>query len=290
MKHNVIRLGLTFLLLTLPLAGCRKTEAEKVITVAASQLPHAKILNEAVRPLLAKDGYTLETTVLEWSQMNSAVARKEYDANYFQHLPFLENYNASVSDEEQLTMVCKVHFEKLCLYARDIQGHPSVQDGDRIEIVNDVSNIERALLLLKSKGILSAIHDSCYKDGIFTTFDTSDPNAEVDFAPDYTHVRLTCIQESQLPTSLGDYDFGVIPGNTALTGLGADYAKRIVSSEDVDDKTVSLRANGIAVRKCEEKSAKAQELVKVFADASVKDYVDKTFGDSVLYFYQDLTK
>lgn len=260
---------------------------EKTITIAASELPHAKILNEAIKPVLKDKGYDLKVTVLEWTQQNPAVARGEYDANYFQHLPYLNTYNAEASEDNQLQMVVKVHFEKLCLYASDL-NHKTLQNGDTIEIVNDISNIERALLLLQDHGVIDAISPSCYDgDGTFT-FNTSNPNSQVTFAAAYSNCKITCIQESNLAVSLPDYDFGVIPGNAALTGLGNDYASRIVFGENVDEDILSLRANGVAVRKKDAKSDKSKALVEAFASDSVKNYVASTFGDSVVYHYENL--
>lgn len=260
---------------------------EKTITIAASELPHAKILNEAIKPILKEKGYGLKVTVLEWTQQNPAVARGEYDANYFQHLPYLNTYNAEASEDNQLQMVVKVHFEKLCLYASDL-NHRTLQNGDTIEIVNDVSNIERALLLLQDHGIIDAISPSCYDgEGTFT-FNTSNPNSQVTFAAAYSNCKITCIQESNLAVSLPDYNFGVIPGNAALTGLGNDYASRIVFGENVDEDILSLRANGVAVRKKDVRSDKSKALVEAFASDSVKNYIASTFGDSVVYHYENL--
>lgn len=281
------------LLFTLPLFALAASlfacggNNEKTITIAASELPHAKILNEAIKPVLKDKGYDLKVTVLEWTQQNPAVARGEYDANYFQHLPYLNTYNAEASEDNQLQMVVKVHFEKLCLYASDL-NHKTLQNGDTIEIVNDVSNIERALLLLQDHGVIDAISPSCYDgDGTFT-FDTSNPNSQVTFAAAYSNCKITCIQESNLAVSLPDYDFGVIPGNAALTGLGNDYASRIVFGENVDEDILSLRANGVAVQKKDAKSDKSKVLVEAFASDSVKNYIASTFGDSVVYHYENL--
>ncbi len=281
MKKSLFLLPLSLLVLT----GCG--ESANTITIAASELPHAKILKEAVAPVLEKQGYSLEVTVLEWSQQNSAVARGEYDANYFQHLPYLQDYNSEADEAERLQMACKVHFEKLCLYAANLD-HMSVQNGDRIEIVNDVTNIERALLLLKDNGILSGIKKECYDASGKFTFDVTKPNAQVEFAEAYSNCSLTCIQESNLAVSLVDYHFGVLPGNAALTGLGKDYAKRIVFGEKTSEETLSLRANGIAVLPKNINSEKTKALVDAFATESVAAYIQSTFGESVVYHFENL--
>ncbi len=290
-KLNSI-LSLLLVSSSLALGACSKDNS-KVITIAASELPHAKILKEAIAPIVQKDGYSLEVTVLDWTQQNAAVARGEYDANYFQHLPYLESYNNEVSEENKLTMTCKIHFEKLCLYAKLPNQHKTLQNGDSIEIVNDITNIERALLLLKSKGVLTEISPSCYVDGEFKNFDVTKPNSQVTFSSSYSECSLTCLQESLLPNTLinsNDYQFGIIPGNTALTGFGSSCAERIVFGEDIQQEILDLRANGIAVKKGNEKTPKSLELIKAFADNSVKSYINSTFGESVVYNYIDLTK
>ena len=264
------------------LTGCSN---ENTITVCASELPHAKILNEAIKPILKEKGYDLKVTVLDWTIQNSAVANDEYDANYFQHVPYLNTNN--FEGDKELIAAAKVHYEKLCLYASDKDENKKLDNGETIEIVNDESNIERALLLLNSYDILT-INESCYKEDGSFTFDTSNPNSCVTFLSGYENCSLTCILESNLCVSLNDYNFGVIPGNTALTGLGDDYASRIVLSEKATDETISERANIIAVKKSNKDSEKTKVLVEACKDERVATYVSNTFGDSVLYHYEDL--
>lgn len=264
------------------LTGCSN---ENTITVCASELPHAKILNEAIKPILKEKGYNLKVTVLDWTIQNSAVANDEYDANYFQHVPYLNTNN--FEGDKELIAAAKVHYEKLCLYASDKDENKKLDNGETIEIVNDESNIERALLLLNSYNILE-INSSCYKEDGSFTFDTSNPNSCVTFLSGYENCSLTCILESNLCVSLNDYNFGVIPGNTALTGLGDDYASRIVLSEKATEETISERANIIAVKKSNKDSEKTKVLVEACKDERVATYVSNTFGDSVLYHYEDL--
>ena len=281
-KINIFLSCITILSSSL-LASC---DNANTITVCASELPHAKILNEAVAPILKEKGYDLEVTVLDWTIQNSSVANDEYDANYFQHIPYLNSEN--FEGDKELVAVAKVHYEKLCLYASDKDQNKQLDNGETIEIVNDVTNIERALLLLNSYNILT-INDSCYENNTFT-FDTTNPNSCVTFLPGYEDCKLTCILESNLCVSLSDYNFGVIPGNTALTGLGDDYASRIVLAEKTDEETISQRANVIAVKKSNINTEKTKALVEACKDERVAQYILTTFGESVLYHYEDLTK
>lgn len=281
-KINIFLSCITILSSSL-LASC---DNANTITVCASELPHAKILNEAVAPILKEKGYDLEVTVLDWTIQNSSVANDEYDANYFQHIPYLNSEN--FEGEKELVAVAKVHYEKLCLYASDKDQNKQLDNGETIEIVNDVTNIERALLLLNSYNILT-INDSCYENNTFT-FDTTNPNSCVTFLPGYEDCKLTCILESNLCVSLSDYNFGIIPGNTALTGLGEDYASRIVFAEKATQETISQRANVIAVKKSNINTEKTKALVEACKDERVEQYILTTFGESVLYYYEDLTK
>ena len=280
-KINKLLIG-TLLLAGSLITGCDNSNK---ITVCASDLPHAKILNEAVKPILEEKGYKLDVEVLDWTIQNSAVANDEYDANYFQHIPYLNVNN--FEGEKELVAAAKVHYEKLCLYASDKDTNKKLDNGETIEIVNDISNIERALLLLESYNILT-INENCYEEGEFTNFDTTKPNDYVTFLTGYENCRLTCILESNLCVSLDDYNFGVIPGNTALTGLGDDYASRIVLSEKATEETISERANIIAVKKSNVNSEKTKALVEACGDERVAAYVSNTFGDSVLYHYENL--
>lgn len=281
-KINIFLSCITILSSSL-LASC---DNANTITVCASELPHAKILNEAVAPILKEKGYDLEVTVLDWTIQNSSVANDEYDANYFQHIPYLNSEN--FEGEKELVAVAKVHYEKLCLYASDKDQNKQLDNGETIEIVNDVTNIERALLLLSSYNILT-INDSCYENNTFT-FDTTNLNSCVTFLPGYEDCKLTCILESNLCVSLSDYNFGIIPGNTALTGLGEDYASRIVLAEKATQETISQRANVIAVKKSNINTEKTKALVEACKDERVEQYILTTFGESVLYYYEDLTK
>lgn len=259
--------------------------SEYTITICASKLPHAQILKEAVAPILKEKGYTLDVTVLDWTIQNSAVAENEYDANYFQHIPYLNMNNFDGTRE--LAPAAKVHYEKLCLYSSNKDKNKVLDNFETISIVNDTSNIERALKLLESYNILE-IKDICYTDGQFKNFKTTAPNDYVTFLNGYEHCSLTCIAESNLCVTLDDYNFGVIPGNTALTGLGENFAERIVLSEKVTDDIISENANIICVKKSNLNSPKTTALVDACSDIRVKTYIEETFGESVLYHFENL--
>jgi len=257
-------------------------EKKGEISVCASELPHAKILNECIAPLVAEDGYSLKVKVLDWTIQNDAVANGEYDANYFEHVPYLKTYAGTTA----LYAACKVHYEKLCVYANNT-SKKTLWDGAKIELVNDVSNVERALQLLASNNILTINASNYNANKEFANFDVTHPNDGVTFTDAYKNCTLTCLKESQLCQSLPDYDFGIIPGNTAMTGLGSDYAIRISFGEAPSDELISQKANIITVTKANKDSAKTKELVKACSDPRLGQYISGTFGESVLYHFEN---
>jgi D-methionine transport system substrate-binding protein len=186
----------------------------------------------------------------------------------------------------KLYAACKVHYEKLCLYAKDT-SKKTLFNGAKIELVNDISNIERALQLLVANNVLTINASNYDSNKEFKNFDTTNPNSCVTFLDAYKDCKLTCLKENSLGPSLQDYDFGIIPGNTALTYLGSDYAERISLSENPTPETISAKANIICVKEANKDTEKTKELVKACADASVGEYITKTFGDSVIYHYEN---
>ena len=272
-------LFLSFLTAGFGLSSCNSDPY--VIRVSASEIPHAKILNDVIKPILKEQGYTLKVAALDWAIQNDALAHDEYDANYFQHTPFLNSYGGKI----ELVAAAKIHYEKLCMYSSDKDTNGKLDNGETIEIVNDISNVERALKLLENNNILT-INKSNYDDkGNFVNFNVNKPNECVTFLPGYEKCKLTCLTESNLCFTLPDYHFGIIPGNTALTGLGPTFKDRIVLSESLDNETVSNLTNVIAVKKDNLSSPKTKVLVESFADPRVKEYIENTYGDVVKYNY-----
>lgn len=273
----------TLLLVSLIGGGLSSCNSEKTIRICASEIPHAKILNECIKPLLKEEGYQLNVKVLDWTEQNSAVANGDYDANYFQHLPYLNTYNDSVKESLKLEAVVKVHYERLCMYASDLSDKV-LDDGEKIVIVDDLSNIERALKLLTQENIIS-MNENCYVDGVFT-FDNTRPHDYVTFLDGYENCILKCLPENTLCAALPDYDFGILSGNTAMLGLSS-YQERIVFGENSLEEE-DAKANVIACRKNDVSNEKIQALIKVFAKDEVNKYIQETFGSSVKYHYINL--
>ena len=133
-------------------SGCSNTgKSAKEISVCASDVPHAEILNGIVKSELEKKGYALKVTVLDWTMQNDAVANGDYDANYFQHVPYLETY----AGKTKLFASCKVHYEPLGIYYGKAATGTEVTSGKTFEICDDVTNAIRAFQLLEQKGVIS---------------------------------------------------------------------------------------------------------------------------------------
>lgn len=269
-KLNLLGLFVLCIGSTLTFSSCKSSSNK--ITVCASEQPHAEVLKEACAPELKKQGYTLEVKILDWTQQNDAVANKDYDANYFQHLPYLSTFEGK--KDKELIATCKVHYEPLGIY----QGNgtkENLTDGRTFEICSDSSNAIRALQLLVVKGVLTENDYALAVKEEQLTFDTSFISAN--------GVKITLIAEELLVTSKSDYDFACLPCNTAITGnVSSDLQ---VAKED-DPEQVSAKANVLAVRKNDylndkEYKAKIDALTDVLLSDSVASYIKTKYNGAI---------
>lgn len=247
--------------------GCNDS---KTIKVCASDTPHAEVLNGIVKQELAKKGYKLKVKVLDWQEQNNAVANGDYDANYFQHLPYLETYNGKI----KLFASCKVHYEPLGIYYGKAVVGTSVTDGKTFEICDDESNAIRAFQLLEAKGVINKTVEG---DNYPVSEDESKLNLS-DVAKEWKSkdgtITVKLVAENLLVTSMKDYDFALLPCNTAYTGnISAD--KRAAVEDDIAQ--VAGKANIIAARvndysNNEEYKAKIDALTEVMLSKEVSDY------------------
>lgn len=269
MKKSLFVLGLLMSLSSL--TGCNKKDASKLIKVCASETPHAEILNDAIKPLLAEKGYQLEVTTLDWTIQNQSTFDGDYDANYFQHKPYLQqfdsnsaNYNESYT-YSKLFPTTAIHFEPLRIYegksnATDFENNKQTAS---FEICADPSNAIRALDLLVNAGVISSYE----KD--------SSGNPKEDTLPS----RIKLISEEMLVANIKDYDYAVLPCNTALTG----NVKVNESLPTESDEVKELRANVIAasVNKYKEDTtykAKIDALTDCALDSSVSKYIKEKYN------------
>ncbi len=255
-KISKLILVLGLLLVITSLGSCKKNN--KVIRVCASELPHADILENCVADILEEKGYKLEVSVLDWTLQNDAVASKDYDANYFQHVPYLETYEGST----KLFASCKVHYEPLGIY----QGKATADltSGTSFAICNDPSNAARALELLNEKGVIAEL-PVANEAPTFSGSSWTSSNG----------VTVTLIAEDLLVASMKDYDFVCLPCNTALTG-NVSQSKKV--AEEDSATLVGGKANVLAARlddynNDEDYKAKIDALTEVLLSKAVSEYV-----------------
>ncbi|MDY4155853.1 MAG: MetQ/NlpA family ABC transporter substrate-binding protein [Bacilli bacterium] len=262
---------LPLLTLTLALVGCSE-DTDKLIKVCASEIPHAEILNEVVKPQLEEKGYELEVTILDWSIQNEATYQGDYDANYFQHRPYLQQYDSNSANYVEsytytkLFPTAAVHFEPLRVY----EGKSKAQDFESkkttatFEICADPSNAIRALDLLKSCGAITSYEVD------------SNGNPLEDKLPS----RIKLIAEELLVANKDSYDYAVLPCNTALTGNIVANTSLPTETEEVKD----LRANIIAAsvdkyQKDEVYKAKIDVLSDAVLSSKTADYILEKYNN-----------
>ena len=269
MKKRILSLVTIFVLV---LASCFTTSCEKedkTIYVCASELPHADVLENAVAPILKEKGYTLKVTVLDWTMQKDAVANKDYDANYFQHVPYLETYTGAV----KLFASAKVHYEPLGIY----KGKEStdLETGlSSVAICNDESNAIRALELLAAKGFING-DLPISEDGKLTFTGSSWVSSN--------NVKVNLIAEELLVAAMPDYDFVCLPCNTALTG-NVDEALKVAKEDSPE--LVAAKANIIAARFDDYNNdavykAKIDALTDAVLSKAVSEYVNQKWNGAI---------
>ena len=258
------------------LAGCGGNDKkyadanaeDKVITVAASPSPHAQILTEAVAGVLEQDGYTLEVKEFtDYVQPNNVVENGEIDANYFQHQPYLDDFNAE--NNTHLVSVVAVHYEPFGIYSKQHASLDELAEGAVISVPNDTTNEARALQLLQAQGIITLKEDA----GLNAT--------KADIVDNPYNVDIQEVEAAALPPTLDSADFAVINGNYAIPA-GLNVANDALACEDAASEAAQTFANVIAVKEGAENSEKIQALVKAITSDEVRDYINTTFEGAVV--------
>ncbi len=253
------------------LAGCGKSTSadDKVIKVAASATPHAEILEQA-KPLLEAKGYDLQVTVFDdYVQPNEVVESGDFDANYFQHIPYLESFN-----EEKGTHLVNaggIHYEPFGIYPGTKASLDELADGDSIAVPNDTTNEARALLLLQDNGIITLKEDA----GLTAT--------KNDIVENPYNVEIVELEAAQVPRVKDEVAFMVLNGNYALEA-GYSVAKDALAYEKSDSEAAKTYVNVIAVKEGNENSDKIKALVEVLTSQDIKDYINNTYDGAVIPF------
>lgn len=240
---------------------------DSVITVAASPAPHAQILTDFAAPLLEKEGIELKVKeYTDYIQPNKDTTSGAVNANYFQHITYLENYNAENGTD--LVSAGLIHYEPFAVYAGTSNDLDAIADGATIAIPNDPTNEGRALLLLQDLGLITL----------------SDPeNLEAtpkDIKDNPHNLKFQELEAAALPRALSSVDFAVINGNYAIEA--GYHVADALAHESSDSLAVEKYANIICVAKGNEDSKAVKALVKVLTSEDFKAYLAETYGEDVL--------
>ena len=265
MKKRLFALSLA-LVLVLALAACAGNGDSKTIKVGATPAPHAEIL-EVAKDLLSKEGYTLEIVEFDdYIMPNTAVEDGELDANYFQHITYMNTFNAD--NGTHLVSAGAIHYEPFGLYAGKTASLDALADGAQISIPNDATNGGRALLLLQEQGLITLKEGS----GL-------EPTVQ-DIVDNPKNLEIMELEARLLPTTLQDVDMAVINGNYAIdAGLKIADALAVESS---DGAAAEAYANVVAVKEGNENSEAIQALVKALTSEEVRTFIEETYAGAVM--------
>ena len=233
------------------------------LSVAASPTPHAEILKQCV-DILKEQG--IELVVNEYSDYvvpNTAVEDGDEDANYFQHVPYLDNFNAERGTH--LVSVAGVHIEPMGLYAGNSASLDAIPDGGKVAVPNDPTNEGRALLLLEAQGIIKLTDSSNL---------AATPK---DIAENPKNLEFVELEAANVPANLDEVDIAAINSNYAL-GAGLNPVEDALAIEASDSPYVNI----LVVKEGNENNEAVQALVKALQSDTVKDYINNTFGGAVV--------
>ena len=236
------------------------------LKVGATPAPHAEIL-EVVVPILAEQGITLEIVQYnDYVQPNNAVEDGSLDANYFQHITYMNDFNDQ--NGTHLVSAAEVHYEPMSLYAGKVSSLDELADGALIGVPNDATNEARALLVLQQEGLIT-LRDGA---GITATIN--------DIVDNPKNLQFSEMEAAQLPLRLADLDMAVINGNYAIdAGLSMDDA---LATESADGEAAQAYVNVLAVKEGRENDSAIQALAAALCSPEVKAFIDETYNGAVV--------
>lgn len=246
-------------------AGNKKDS--KTIVVGASPAPHAEILEQA-KAILKEKGY--ELTIKEYSDYvlpNTAVEEDEIDANYFQHITYMNNFN--VEHKTHLVSAGEIHYEPFGIYPGTKASLDELGDGDKIAVPNDTTNEARALLLLEAQGIIKLKEGA----GLEAT--------KKDIAENPKNIEIVEMESAQIPRVISDVAFACMNGNYALDA-GYTVEKDAIAVEDASSDAVKAYVNVIAVKEGNENNDAVKALVEVLKSDEIKTFIENTYNGAVV--------
>lgn len=269
MKTTLKKLAalITALALCLTFMGCANKTDSKTLRIGASPTPH-KVILEFAADLMEKEGYTLEITEYQdYVIPNTAVESGELDANFFQHRPYLDDFNGE--NGTHIVSVAAVHYEPFGIYGGKADSFDGLSDGATIAIPNDGSNEARALFLLEQEGLITI------KEGVDFTATI------LDIAENPHNYNIIEVTAAQLPRSLEDVELAVINGNYAIQA-GLNAATDALALEDAAGISAETYANILCVKEGNENNAAVQALAKILTGKEVADFINTTFPGAVV--------
>ena len=273
---KALALALTGAVIIGAFAGCgakkdsssdTKKEETKKIVIGASPSPHADILKVAKKEL-KKEGYELE--IKEYSdyvQPNTALESGDLDANYFQHKPYLDDFNKK--KKTHLVSAGMIHYEPFGIFPGKTKTLKDLKKGATVAVPNDTTNEARALLLLQDQGLIKL------KDGAGLTA------TKKDIVENKKDLAIKEIEAAHIPRSLKDVDIAVVNGNYALQA-GLKVNKDALATEDADSVGAKTYGNIVAVKKGNEKLAATKALIKALKSDTVKKYINDKYDGAVV--------
>ncbi|MEU9849903.1 MetQ/NlpA family ABC transporter substrate-binding protein [Streptomyces sp. NPDC047985] len=244
--------------------GGAKADTSKALVVAASPTPHADILDFVEKNLAQKEGLELEVKEFtDYVLPNTATENGQVDANFFQHQPYLDDFNKK--NGTHLVSVGTVHLEPLGLYSKKVKSLDAIKSGQTIAVPNDTTNEGRALHLLAENGLITL------KPGVGTDAALSD-------ITDKKGLEFKELEAATVPRALDDVDAAVINGNYAIEAK-LKPSKDSLALEKADGNPY---ANIIAVKKGDEKDPRVEKLVKLLHSDEVKKFIEDTYQGSVV--------
>ena len=266
MKKNKLLKVLIAGVLSLGLIGCGSTKKDdKTITVGVSPVPHAEIVKQ-IEPILKEEGYNLVIKEFDdYETPNTAVQDGEIDANYFQHIAYLNTTNSEKGYD--LTYTAEIHIEPMAIYSTKLSSLDEIKESAVIAIPNDLSNEARALRLLQEAGLIKV------NDGELIT--------KEDIIENPKNLKFKELEAAQLSRVLDEVDGAVINGNYALQAE-LDTSKNGLYVEDKNNEYIKNNRNVLAVKKGNETSEKIQALTKALTSNTVKKYIEDTYKGAVI--------
>ncbi|MCR5304112.1 MAG: MetQ/NlpA family ABC transporter substrate-binding protein [Lachnospiraceae bacterium] len=249
--------------------GAASSGEAETITIAATAAPHAEILeSDVVTEALAAEGYKLDVKVFEdYVQPNNVVESGEIDANYFQHITYLKDFNEESGTH--LVSAGEIHYEPFGIYAGKKDSLDAIADGDAIAVPNDTTNEARALLLLEANGLIKLEEGA----GLLATKNSVTENPH--------NLELVEVEAAQVPHQLDSVAFAVMNGNYAMEA-GFTVATDALAYESQDSDAATNYVNVIAVKEGNENDPGIAALVKVLKSDAVKSWMEEKYEGSVV--------